>query len=483
MRRYSERTRAGNSSYRRCMFVLVAGLVLIPATGDAANPGAGAAESEETSVHVAAETGFERLDEDYYLNMAGKIGLGFGIPKIGCREPEVENCQTQLKLGIEAPVRLRVVDRGGSDSGLWRRRDWDEAGDYLKFLRRLEYGSPSESAHARLGELGSVVVGHGTIVNHYYNSVTLDHYRLGLKASYEGDRVGGELLVSDLVRPELFAGRAHVRPATFMDGASWWRRLSVGMSLVADVSAPARLRRTDSERPLVGPTRRPEVERGRATAIGGLDVELQAVRTEQFGVTPYADFNQHFGLGRGMHTGVDLTVAPGERLAVNSRLEYRLLGDRYMPDYVGPLYEVDRYQLSGWGALLPEPKLKVAAGLDGGPRHGVYGELEANLDDIVTVSGAMAQHEGESNGWARLGLQASILERARLGAFYYRHGFDTVSDLFDSEGAFFVAESRVTVWGPLYAKGAYSRMWKLHDNGDYEPISHWSVGTGVNFSL
>jgi hypothetical protein len=483
MSSYYDNMQAGSSSHLSKVLALAGALTFVPQVSSVAEAGTDDAESAETTTHVAAETGFERLDRDYYLNLVGKIGLGFEVPKIGCDGSQAGDCQTNLRARLQAPLRLRVLDRGSSDGGLWRRRDWDEPGDYLKFLRRLEYGSSSEAAHVRLGELGSVVLGHGTTVNHYFNSVTPDHYRLGLQASYEGDQAGGEVLVSDLVRPELFAGRVYVRPATFVHGANWWRRLSVGASLVTDVTAPSRLQRSGTKRPLVGPTRRPEVGSGRATAIGGLDIELQAVRTDQVGVTPYADFNHHFGLGRGLHTGVDLKVAPGDRLAINSRLEYRLLGNRYLPDYVGPLYEIDRYQLSGWGALLPEPKLKIAAGLDDGPRHGIYGELEANVGDMVTMSGAMAQHEGTANGWARLGLQASILDRGRIGAFYYRHGFDAVSNMFDSDGAFFVAESRVTIWGPLYAKGAYSRLWKLYDDGLYEPVDRWSIGTGVSFSL
>ncbi len=479
------RRRRGANCLRAAWIVAATMLLANGARAETPDEAQGSAAGDPT-IHVAAESGMERLEEDYFLGVAAKLGMELEVPALVCREDDArERCRTRLRGGVRLPFRWRVIDRGGADESVWRRRDWDETGDYFKFLRRLEYGRPDEPLHARAGEIGSAVLGHGTIVNHYYNAVTPDHYRLGLEGAYEGDQGGGELLVGDLVRPGLLAGRAYVRPATFFDGAEWWRRLSVGMSLVGDVGAPVELRRGEGDSPVVGPTRRPEVERRRATAVGGVDLELQAVRTDQVGVTPYADFNQHFGLGRGLHAGLDLSFAPSDRLGFAGRAEYRMLGENYLPDYVGPLYEVDRFQLGGWGRLLPAPKLQVAAesGAGEGVRHGVYGELEARVAETVSLTGALAHHEGPDNGWARLGVQASIFERARLGAFYYRHGFETLGEILDGGSAFFVAESRVTVWGPVYAKGAYSRLWKLHDDGFYEPIDRWNLGAGVSFAL
>lgn len=438
------------------------------------------------SIHAAAETGFERLDDDYYSTFSAKLGLNMPVPQLRCRQDsDDDDCETRFRGQLQAPLRLRVIDNGAPDRSIWRSRDWDEPGDYAKFLRHLQYGETSDPVHAEIGELGSIELGHGTIVNHYHNTVTPDHHRLGLAASWNEKPAGGSLLINDMLRPALVAARGHVRPFEIADPSSWWTRLGVGASLVSDLRAPVTLERDGGNTPVVGPTRRPAVATQQPTAIGGIDVEVEAYRDDEWTVVPYTDLNHHFGLGSGLHSGLSATFSPSERFVFSTRLEYRMLGERYLPDYIGPLYEIDRYQLSGWGSLLPAPKLQIGAdtGRGGGLRHGGYAEATARLFDMVSVSGAVADHQGPSNGWARLALQANIFDRVGLGAFFYGHGFDTIDEVFDRDNAFFVVESRVRVWKPLYVKGAYSRMWQLHDDGFYEPINRWQIGAGASFSL
>ena len=49
-----------------------------------------------------------------------------------------------------------------------------------------------------------------------------------------------------------------------------------------------------------------------------------------------------------MHAGFDLSVEPTEDLIFEGSFEYRLLGNDYLPNYFGTLYEIDRYQFFGW---------------------------------------------------------------------------------------------------------------------------------------
>jgi flavin reductase (DIM6/NTAB) family NADH-FMN oxidoreductase RutF len=143
--------------------------------------GADDASSPETSkaspgpaFRFAGEVGVERLEEDLYLPLALKFGADLPVPQLGCRWPGAEEgaCETRLQFGLHTPVRLRISDRAPEQSGVLRDEDWDELGDYLRFVRFVSYGRPSKPVYARLGELGSLVLGHGTIVNGYYNVVT-----------------------------------------------------------------------------------------------------------------------------------------------------------------------------------------------------------------------------------------------------------------------------------------------------------------------
>ncbi|MFB6350357.1 MAG: hypothetical protein ABEK29_01000, partial [Bradymonadaceae bacterium] len=358
----------------------------------------GAASSGSAhQTHVAAETGVERLDDDYYATFSAKLGIDAPVPQLGCGDGgEDGSCDTRFRGQLQTPLRLRVIGGGQRDASMWRSRDWDEPGDYAKFVRHLEYGTSSDVFHAEAGELGSVELGHGTIINHYHNVVTPDHHRLGLSVSWDGEPAGGTLLVNDLLRPALIGARGYIRPGVVAGASRWWTRLSVGVSLVSDLSAPMTLARDRRDAPVVGPASRPAVADRQPTVIGGLDVELEAYRSEQLSITPYADINHHFGLGSGLHGGLSAEYSPADPVVFSGRVEYRMLGEQYLPDYVGPLYEIDRYQLSGWGSLLPAPKLRIGAetGRGQGLRHGGYVEATARLFEIVSVSGAFADHEG-----------------------------------------------------------------------------------------
>jgi hypothetical protein len=105
------------------------------------------------------------------------------------------------------------------------------------------------------------------------------------------------------------------------------------------------------------------------------------------------------------------------------------------------------------------------------------------LFDRVALSTAYADHQGPANVNLRISLRANPVERVRLGAFYYKHNADGLSAVTEREGTFLVTESRVRIAGPLYAKGAYSLLWQLRDDGVYSPVPRWNIGAGVSFGF
>lgn len=492
------------------MFVVVA--LWGPATAEAAGPASPRDRElpEGAKVRVAVEGGIEKLEEDYYGDLAGLLDWRLPVPKLLCdggsggegdetegtsgekqgdkkegerRSGDGSSCSTLFQMGVQLPFRVRIIDRPPDDPGLLRNEDWDELGDYLKAIRYVEYGEPDERVHGRVGELGAVSVGHGTIVNHYYNVVTPDHFRLGVHTNVNTVYGGGTLLVSDVTGPNVVGGRGYVRPSSFVDPSSWWRRFAVGGTLMIDPSAPVRLRRTEGEQLVTGPTQFPEVRERRAAAIAGLDAELAVVDSDLATLLPYVDVNYQFGLGSGLHGGVSGDLQPLEPLEVSAKLEFRSLAPRYLPDYFGPLYEIDRYQFPGWGLNLPQPKLQVAAEPRSRRRSGGYGELEAELKGWFDASVGYAEYQGPENGSVRFAAHVAPADRFRLGLFFYEHSLDDFDELFDGRESFIVAESRVGIVGPLYGKAAFSRLWRLNDDGSYGVVDRWNLGLGASISL
>lgn len=438
-----------------------------------------APESQKTG-EVSADVGFGKVGEDNFLSLGVGFAMKLPVPRIDC--PPL-SCSTTLGFGVRAPLRLRLIDNDPQQDDLIRQEDWDETSDYLRVIRFVEYGQPSEPLHARVGELGGVTVGHGTIVNSYYNVVTPDAYQLGLHTNLNTIYGGAQVMIDNLIAPEIMAIRAYARPWAFIDKEAWLNRLAFGFTTVVDADAPLELRRNASDVIQVDPNVAPQVADSQATVFNGLDVALNLVDLERIQVTPYTDLNMHWGQSAGWHLGTLLGFRPIENLGLASRLELRLMGQHYLPDYVGSLYEIDRYQYDGSGTTIPAPKLRVAASQTHDAVWGAYGDLRGSFFGLVVVSGAYADAEGPNNAMLRLRAELTQIGPVSLAAMYYKQNFDDLNEAFDLDGALGVGEARVFVLGPIYLRGQYSRLWRLSDDGSYENLDDWNIGAGAAFSF
>ncbi len=458
---------------------LSAGLVA-SLTSFNANAQAPPADTPSTTGEVSGELGFGQIGEDYFLTVRLGFAMKLPVPRVDC--PPL-SCSTTLGFGVQAPLRLRLIDNDPQQEGVIREEDWDEPSDFLRVLRFVEYGNPNEPLHARIGELGGVTLGHGTIVNSYYNMVTPDAYQLGLHTNLNTIYGGGQVLIDNLISPSIVGVRVYARPWAFIDKKAWLNRLAVAFNTVVDGDAPLELRRDINGNIVVDPNIAPEVADEQATVFNGIDVELNIVDMEKLQVTPYTDLNVHWGQSPGWHLGTLTAFQPIEGLGFSSRLELRLMGEHYLPDYVGPLYEIDRYQYNGWGTTIPAPKLRVAASQTRGAVWGAYGDLQASFFGLVVVSGAYADAEGPGNAMIRLRAQLAQVGPVSLAALYFKQNFDGPEEAFDLDGALGVGEARVFVFGPVYVGAEYSRLWRLADDGTYENIDQWNVGAGAAFTF
>ncbi|MBA2663184.1 MAG: hypothetical protein H0U74_12905 [Bradymonadaceae bacterium] len=472
-------------SHRTLLTALFTAALLAIAQPGAAQPAGGGADMPTPATAGGAaggEIGFGQIDEDFFVNLELHFTFGLPVPKLGCA-PDEDDCLTRLRFGILAPLRLRVIDREPKQDSILREEDWSEFSDYLRIIRFIEYGFPHEPLYVRLGELGPAVLGHGTIVNGYYNVITTDHYQLGSQLNVNTVYGGVETLINNLAGPHVLGMRLYVRPWAFIDRESWWNRLAVGTSIVSDIDAPLDLGRDTDGSISVGAHQRPQVTRSQATTLAGLDVELNLVRTSMFSVTPYSDLNHHFGIGPGWHNGVLTQFWPTESLGLFARLEHRTLSGKYLPDYIGPLYEIDRFQFPGWSEGLPAPKLRVAATREDGLVQGVFGSATANVFGLISAGLAYEDYQGPNNSSLRLRLSLTPTQAMQLGVFYFKGNFDSFDEIFELDKAMLVTEARVPISGPLYLKAQYSRLWRLEDDGRYTTVNDWNVGVGVSFAL
>ena len=439
---------------------------------------------------TAAEVGVGPIDEDLFLHLTPRLTYLRPVTQAICADESDQSCQTLFETTLQLPLRLRIADREPVQDEVLRREDWNDVSDFFRIIRRVEYGTSREALHLRAGEMGSVHLGHGTIVNGYYNVITTDHYRLGFQGHMDQPKFSAEAMVNDLTSPNLVGLRGQWRPSTLYDEKSQRRRVSIGASVVGDFTAPTRLATRGDEPAVAGPDLRPLVDAQVATFIYGADIEWEALRRPRWSLTPYADSNHHSRVGSGLHLGLLIERDLGDSLSVSSRLEYRMLMGRYIPDYFDPLYEITRYQHPAFDEPgLAGPKLTAAASMESRTRHGGFGQVQARFRDLLTVAAAFSDATGPTGADIRLRASLDYEDRARFGVFYYqfvpgeRRFVDSLQELLDPDGALVAAEGRVVLVGPLYAQGQLARQWRLGEDAHFENIDLWNLGLGAGWAF
>ncbi len=456
-------------------------LLALPSTAHA-HPGELPAAPE---LGLAAELSGGRIAEDTFASLDLKVGAQLSVPALLC-DPELNthDCQTLLRGALHAPLRLRAVDAAPDDPDLLRRRDWDEPADALRILRHIEYGLPGDTLRLRLGELGPLTLGHGTLVQDYFSVLTPDLPRPAALAILETPGWGAQATVTDLTRPSFFFARAHARPFHWLAPGSFFARVTLGTSLVADLSAPTTIAVGAS----TSPTSTPEVVDTSSTTLLGADLEFALTGDENLDLRLYSDLAALPDQGMNVHAGAVGSLSISRVLTARAQLEYAWLSGGLMPRYVGPLYEVDRFGHSGWGLGLPAPRRRVAASIDLDGAQAARADLSLNILPIGLLARAAYTHVTQTpdadSFTASLSLAPPPLPSLQLAAFYHHQSFEGLANALAWSGeTLLAAEARLELTPWLYLAGRLDRQFSLDDSGAFEPITIWNAGLGTSWTF
>ena len=180
----------------------------------------------------AAQIDLSLVGEDLFL------ALNFGFVYV----------RDKWAIAPRLPIRFRLLDKSPKDRSILRKQDWDEASDWMRLLAYFRYGHVGSPLYIRVGELTGVSLGHGTIVSRYYNNVNMDHYQGGIYTYFDQDLIGGEVIVDNILGPEMVATRLFTRPINGYRKLPYQiRKLKVGLTMGGGLSgapgAPRRGRR------------------------------------------------------------------------------------------------------------------------------------------------------------------------------------------------------------------------------------------------
>ncbi len=331
----------------------------------------------------------------------------------------------QFGVGIDVPLRFNT------DNGELRDEDWNSTYDFFRALRYIRYGRKRRSpVYARLGTIEAARLGHGFIVNYYTNEARYDDRKIGSEFDLRFRYWGLESIVSNYDRVEVIGGRAYVQPLRDTPGVGLLNRLKFGATLVSDRD-PDATGATDDD-----------------VSIGGLDIELPLVSTGPFFSLLYADHARIFNFGSGQAVGIELGLWKlGGLLTLQTKLERRFLGKRFLPSYFGPFYEVERFDNSGVAPVRKTDLLLARTSRE----QGIYGELFGHVLNVVKLLGTFERIDGFANS-GRLHL-AGFLSRG-LGPISARAIYDKTR-IDDFADAFTLDERSILRAGLGYQVNAY----------------------------
>ena len=348
---------------------------------------------------------------------------------------------SSVELGVDVAGDGYAIGVGASARWLagdgFRDQDWDEASEWAGLVRyalyRWDDGDDSGAVSAALGELGGVTLGHGSLMDGFAGGLDADHGRVGAQLSAAAGRVAGELVVDDVVAPRIAGARVAVRTGPAVLGAS----------VAGDRLAPSA---AESE-----------------TAGGfAVDAELGAGDADDTRGALHADLVRLTAGASGAHVGARGQLALSSRLLVGARAELRAGSDRYLPGWIGPLYERDRRELvSADGTVRSQLEAARAGGMAG---LGAAAQLEVEVVDVASASLGYSGRAGLGDLFtARLSAPYRARVQAALWAAASRRAGAT-------EAMALAAEVRVRLSGRLFLRGEAARLYREADSGMFEPM-------------
>ncbi|KGE71349.1 FecR family protein [Spirochaeta lutea] len=275
-------------------------------------------------------------------------------------------------------------------------------GDVLKDLvlkiKYIEIGDYRDPFFLKLGNVESMTLGHGMLINNYANDADFPAVRrMGLNIGLTGKKVGLELLTNDLSNPEIFGTRFVFRPAAPSFG------LGVALSLAADINPGGELERAAES---AGTDNLTELQKAAAEADlmffnAAFDIDVPIVETDFLSLVLFGDlgtFIPYVGssvtldgttIESGLRTEAFIERDDGLKIRnygiqtglfgnlwiLDYRLEFQYYQGAFTPSFYNNPYDRIRSQrATDTLTFLLDP-----AGFDGITKAGVYGSAGAQI--------------------------------------------------------------------------------------------------------
>ena len=436
---------------------------------------------ESKVLTMGLEAGAGRIDDDIFLQTTLSVIAQLQLPGLLC-EPGESACKQLFYVMLQAPLRVRLVDRAPEQGALLREEDWDELNDIGRLVGLIQYGEVDSPLVLRFGKTGLATLGEESVLHHYINELNPDHGKLGAWMRLQLPALSVSMMADSVLSPTLGGVAVSFRP--FRLRSPYKRRFAdrfeLTSQLVMDFAAPTQLALQD-DIVVVDDTRRPEVASTQTTEIVGAGIGVWPSYDYFLTTRLGAEFNAHPDVGGwGTHLNGTLLTHFFDLFTLHLKLEYVLAQGGYIPRYFGPRYDVERYQVQGWGAELPAPKLRLAANLPDARAHYLLNSFSLFIPDLMSALSLHHERSYTLSHGDTFGASLSLHPHTMLDVwlFYWRPNINK-RDYFGLDRSIIDAEVRLKPLQWLYVVGRHNRRWRLGEDGSFATIPDWFVGVGA----
>lgn len=358
------------------------------------------------------------------------------------------------KFGLGLNIELLF---NNSDGFKFRKAGWDNGAGVFRAIRYLRYGHKRDRFYTRIGTLDAASLGHGILMWYYSNESAYDNRKIGLELDIDFNQFGFETVTSNLGRLEVLGGRLYYRPF-LQTGIPIVKNIEFGGTYVTD-NDPDSDKDTDD-----------------SVNSWALDIGVPIIKSKYFTTLAYYDFANIIDYGSGHVMGLEFGFpALSSIFSLSAKVEKRILGDEFLPNYFNALYEIDRSL--GKESMLSQVKSS----------EGIFGQLFAQLLGKLHIVGNYQQIQNMDNS-GLLHFEAGLSEalpNIRLRAYYDKAEIGEFKDIFTFDNrSLATAEIGYKTYRFVYLSMLYRWTFKyIPETDSYKPQERVEPRVSVSFSF
>jgi len=346
--------------------------------------------------------------------------------------------------------------------GKLRKENYNEFTDYLSIIRYVRYGLKNDPVYVKVGALDYYTLGHGSIIDYYNNSPTLDARKIGMVADIDFGKFGFESMYSNFLQSGVIGIRGYFRPFQFTPQADIpiIGGLEIGATYASDFNGKAGIINGFYDK-----TKNSFVttQDNGSISIIGFDIGLPLLNAGMLDVTLYSDYSKIINFGSGFATGLKFDINALGAVRGVVKLERRFNNDHYLPAYFDALYEIERFSVDTANGTFSSKAAKLASLVD--PGNGYYGELGLSVVGLLDITGTYERLDDDPNsGKLHIGTEINPED----GSFLLRAGYDKIN--IRGEGDMFKLDDRSYLFTEIGYKPTSYLLVSIVYNWTFAPV-------------